>query len=334
MPTASSKLLCRCDAADGTLAVTAEPAGAALSSAGEQLMLFSATMSACISGSSTAARRVMPASARPSAALSAAMAALTAMPAPEADAHSRGRSVYSTLGTDSAGQQMLRAAADSGLLLNPATLASAQQARQSAAPIDLGVSGAALTEHGNAPSAMDAFLARDNCTRSSWGPSAMLSSPGALGSFAASSTSLALGSASHCAAQHCSLVMAGIRLGPASIRPGTETTASVVQAAEAAAAGMLYEVAWLASHHGTSAAALLPVTSRTPDSGPLRDAVNVSLSRSCHVLAALDSRGRHSIRLLRPRRHAAAIAMSTLEALHRFTGDAGTSAVCHPTVDS
>jgi len=162
MPTATSRLQCCYDAAAGTLAVTAEPGEAALSRASEQHALFSALVSDGTGESSAAARRikaVMPATRSLSSPVIPVLTAQSAAAAvPGAGVHGRSGAAYASFGTDSAGQQALRAAADSGRLLNPATLASVQQARQGAASNDLAGSGSCLTEHGSVPTAMDAFM--------------------------------------------------------------------------------------------------------------------------------------------------------------------------------
>ena len=326
MPTVSSKLLCSYDAAAGTLAVTAEPAEAAALRAREQHTLFSAAVSACITESSAAARRIqrtMPAlGSLSSSMLSAIAAQSSAAVVPAADARSRSGAVYASIGADSAGQQAMRAAADSGFLLNPATLASVQQVYQSAALNDPDVSGAALAEHGSVRTAIDAFMPDQQSGRSPCDASALLVYPSGPSGLGVSSISLARGSGFQGTVQCCSLVMTGIKLGPAGSAPVGETvSAAAGQPVESAATSMLYEVAWLASDHSTPAASSLPQASSAVGS------VGVRTGYGKHVLAAVDSSGCRSIRRMRVGHHVAAIATSALEALQRFTGNAATTAV-------
>ena len=324
-PTASSNLQCCYDAAAGTLAVTAEPGEAALLRASGQHALFSALVSACTGESSAAARRMKPSIAAISLPSSPVMSAITAPAAavPGTDVHSRSGAVYASLGTDSAGQQAMRAAADSGLLLNPATLASVQQARQSAASDDSDTSGAALTEHGSVPTAMDAFVPDQ---QSSWSPceaAALLVYLSGPGSMTAGMLGLTTGSGSLHAVQRRSLVMAGIKLGPADSAPAGQPVSAAAQPAASAAASMLYEVAWLASDPNTPAAFSQPQASSLQASS----AAGMHTGHGKHSLAAVDGRAQRSIRRLPVGRHAACTAISTLEALQRFTGDAATAAV-------
>jgi len=327
MPTATSRLQCCYDAAAGTLAVTAEPGEAALSRASEQHALFSALVSDGTGESSAAARRikaVMPATRSLSSPVIPVLTAQSAAAAvPGAGVHGRSGAAYASFGTDSAGQQALRAAADSGRLLNPATLASVQQARQGAASNDLAGSGSCLTEHGSVPTAMDAFMPDQ---QSGWSPceaSALLVSPSGPGSIATGVMSLTTGSGSPHAMQRRSLVMAGIKLGSAGPASDGQSVSAAGQPVASAAASMLYEVAWLASEQSMLAASPLPQAGSLHAVGDA--AVHTGYGR--HVLAAVDSRGHCSIRRLHAGRHAAFTAMSMLEALQRFTVDAATTAV-------
>ena len=327
LPAASSELHCFYDAAAGCLAVTAEPAGAAQPRASEQRTLCSALVSACINESSAAARRVepiMPAlSSFPSPVLSAVAAQSTAAAIPGTDGRSRAGAVYASFGTDSAGRHAMRAAADSGLLLNPATLACVQQAQHSAASSNSEVSGAALTDHGSVVAAMDAFMPDQQSHRSPCEASALLVFADGPSSLAASTVGLTTGSGSPHAMQRRSLVMAGIKLGSAGSAPDGQSMSTTGQPVASAAASMLYERAWLASDPST------PAASSLPQAGSLHAVGDPAMRTGCakHVLAAVDGRGQRRIRRLRVPRHTAASAMSTLEALQRFTSDAATTAV-------
>ena len=321
-PVTSSIMRCCFDAAAGSVAVSAEPVEAARFSAGEQRLLFSAKVSACVGESSAAARRIrpiMPAiSSLPAPAASATTLGPAAVALQPAKVHSSVAAAVACIGADTAGQRMIRSASDSGLLLNPATLASIQQALQSAAANDARLSRAASAQFRSELRAVDAFAPDQHCSRSPCEASALLVFPGGPSSCSASLVGLAPNRGTQGTAQRCSLVVAGIALGLAPVGSGEQqSVSSAAYGVRSAAAGMLYEIAWLASHQSLAPARLRPADAAdSSGSGPSR-----------HMIAALESRGRCSIRTLRLRRHAAATATSTLEALQRLTGNAATAAV-------
>ena len=323
---ASLQLQCSFHAAEGALEVSAQPAPDANLSQGERPVL-SAAVSGCIPESSAASRRMKPvlpainrhASQTEASAGTAGMAALIAsmtVSTPTGLA-----AICAATGATSEGLQGDRSAVDSGLVLNPATLASIVQAQRSAVCALWPAPGAASREPALMLTAIDIFAAETRSRCSLCEALALLIAPPEAGSISATFTGSEVDSSSQLPAQHRSVGLAGIRLRPSSPSPQRQPLQlSADMPVSATAGGMLYEVAWLAD------AVPVPTGHSVAAAEHGRDGVaNGSPARcqtAAHAIAALDSRGGRSVRALRFTRHAAATAMCTLEALQRFTGDA------------
>ena len=320
-PLANLQLRCRFHAATGAVVTSSQPLRE--SSQGHQQPLLSATVSNCIPESSAAARRMHPVTP----AVSSPTALAEAVPSPAMTAALRvsvtgakpvGLAAISAGSSASSVRRGVeRSAADSGLLLNPATLASAVQAQRSAVHAPGAVPGADCQESVPVLTAIDMFAPDRHSGHSPCESTALLVTASGPSSITARFAGPAVGETSQAAVQRHSIAVAGIRLCLASPSPQGLTWQPAAVATDSAG-HMLYEVAWLADAVPPSGVQPLPDThsdgDRAFDERPARH-------RTGHVMVAVNSRGWRSARGLRSTRHAAATAMGALEALQRFTSD-------------